>query len=189
MEAFESVVALALEAEGFVVSSAVKFPVRRRTAKQAREEFQQHGYEIDLVGARNDELVLATVKSFFGSRGVTAAHVMGKAKTSRFNNLYRILNDRELQEGVLTAASDRYGYPKSQIGLRLYAGRFAAPKKGANEEAVREWAAKQKVGSGQIKVFNVAEVTESVMTVAESKQYRDSAVLATIKALAAAGKF
>lgn len=188
MEAFESVVALAMETEGFVVSSAVKFRVRRRTAKAQFEEFQEHGYEIDVVGARSDELVLATVKSFFGSKGVNASHVLGESKTARFNNMYRILNDPELQAGVLDAASAQYGYPKSQIGLRLYAGRYVGPNRGANEATIREWAAKQKVGSGEIKIFNVDEVITEVMAVAESKQSRDSAVLATIKALRAAGK-
>ena len=43
MEAFESFVALALEAEKFVVSSAVKFNVKRRTAKLDYEEEQTHG--------------------------------------------------------------------------------------------------------------------------------------------------
>lgn len=62
MESFEQFVALALEAEGFVVSEAIKFPVRRQTRKLSHSEVQTHGYEVDLVGARADRLVLATVK-------------------------------------------------------------------------------------------------------------------------------
>ncbi|MCX4388790.1 hypothetical protein OG777_17875 [Micromonospora peucetia] len=54
MEAFESFVAIALEAEGFVVSEAVKFPVRQQTAKSAYAEVQTHGFEVDLVAARNN---------------------------------------------------------------------------------------------------------------------------------------
>jgi hypothetical protein len=45
----------------------VKFPVRRRTKKQAYEEYQEHGYEVDLVSARADELLLGSVKYYFGS--------------------------------------------------------------------------------------------------------------------------
>ncbi len=52
MEAFEQFVALAMEAEGIVVSSAVKFDVQRTTAKAAYTEKQTHGYEVDVVGAR-----------------------------------------------------------------------------------------------------------------------------------------
>jgi hypothetical protein len=80
VEAFESFVALALEEEGLVVSPAVKFPVERRTARTSYEERQVHGYEVDLIGARSDLLVLATVKSFFGSRGVSAGRGEGTAR-------------------------------------------------------------------------------------------------------------
>ncbi|MEW2012067.1 MULTISPECIES: hypothetical protein [Microbacterium] len=38
VEAFQQFVALALEAEGLVVSSALKFAVKRRTRKFAYEE-------------------------------------------------------------------------------------------------------------------------------------------------------
>ncbi len=77
MESFEQFLAVALEAEGLIVSEAVKFPVRRQTRKVLHDEVQTHGYQVDLVGARADRLVLATVKSFLGSRGVVAEHVMG----------------------------------------------------------------------------------------------------------------
>ena len=59
MEAFAAV---ALESEGYVVSEAVKFPVTLQTKKAAYAEIQTHGYEVDLVGARRDRLVLATVQ-------------------------------------------------------------------------------------------------------------------------------
>lgn len=77
VESFEQFVAVALEYEGLVVSEAVKFPVQRITEKRGYEERQTHGYEVDLIGARADRLVLATVKSFLGSRGVVSEHVMG----------------------------------------------------------------------------------------------------------------
>ena len=67
MEAFESFVAVALEAEDFVVSSGVKFRVQRRTKKAAYEEWQEHGYEVDLVGARAKRLSTsntATIRSW-----------------------------------------------------------------------------------------------------------------------------
>jgi hypothetical protein len=86
MESFEQFVAVAMEAEGLIVSEAVKFPVRRQTRKALHDEVQTHGYEVDLVGARADRLVLATVKSFLGSRGVVADHVMGTGGDRRFKN-------------------------------------------------------------------------------------------------------
>jgi hypothetical protein len=110
VEGFEQFVAVAMESEGLIVSEAIKFPVPRVTQKAAYEETQTHGYEVDLVGARADRLVLATVKSFFGSRGVVAEHVMGTGGDRRARSLYVLLNDPAVQSAVVTAAAQRYGY-------------------------------------------------------------------------------
>ena len=58
MEAFEQFVALAMESEGLVVSEAQKFPVQVLTKKAAYVETQTHGFEVDLVGARSDRLLI-----------------------------------------------------------------------------------------------------------------------------------
>lgn len=184
MEAFEQFVALALESEGFVVSGALKFPVRRLTRKTAYPEYQTHGYEVDLVAARSDRLILATVKSFFGSRGVAAAHVRGDSGDSRGNALYAMLNASDVREAVITAACERFGFTSDQVELRLYVGKFASR---ANELQVREWCQNTIAGSGPITVIGAPAVVDAVRTVASSKQYRDDAVLATIKVLEAAG--
>lgn len=187
MESFEQFVAVAMEAEGLIVSEAIKFPVQRQTGKQAHDEVQTHGYEVDLIGARADQLVLATVKSFFGSRGVVADHVMGAGGDKRSRNLYILLNDPAIRSAVVTAAAQRYGYSEVQVTLRLYVGRFAAPVKGTHEAAIREWAASQNVGSGPIEVYGLFDVVEAVRTAASSKTYRDNPVLVTMKVLQAAG--
>lgn len=176
MEAFESVVALVLEAEGFVVSGAVKFPVTRRTAKAVHQEVQTHGYEVDLIAARADLLVLATVKSFFGSRGVAAEDVAGDG---RYSTHYKLLNDVVIREGVTTAAAKRYGYPEGRVRLRLYAGRFAGPVQGIHEARIRELPG--------FDVFGPEEIASKLLAVAASKQYRDSPALAAVKLLEAAG--
>src|SRR3954463_3677332 len=88
VEAFESFVALALETEDLVVSEALKFPVTQQTPSG----LQTHGHEVDLVGARSDRLVLASVKSFFGSKGVFADHVAGTAAKREHNQRYALLN-------------------------------------------------------------------------------------------------
>jgi hypothetical protein len=105
MEAFEAFVAVALESEGYVVSEAVKFPVTLQTKKAAYAEIQTHGYEVDVVGARRDRLVLATVKSFFGSRGVAADHVDGTTTNAAARNGYRVLNDAAVRGAVLAGYS------------------------------------------------------------------------------------
>lgn len=187
VEAFESFVALAMEDEGLVVSSAVKFPVIRKTAKSARTEVQKHGFEVDLVGANATSLVLASVKSFFGSRGVVARHVDG-SNGGALSRLYAMLNNADVRDQVVVGACDRYGYVQSQVEMRLYVGRFAGPTKGENERSIRTWAATQTVGSGPIRVIGVTDVVETVRRVASSKQYRDDAALVALKVLDAAGQ-
>lgn len=188
MEAFETFVALALEEDGFIVSPAVKFPVRRQVRKASRAEFQEHGYEVDLVAARADRLVLATVKSFLGSQGVAAEAVTGETTDERRRGMYRLLNDRVIRDGVLKAASKRYGYPASQIEFRLYAGRFAGRHAGEHERRIKEWAETQRAGAGTIKIIGLQEVVQKVRVAAERKQYRDNAALVAVKVLAEAGQ-
>jgi len=187
MESFEQFVAVAMEAEGLIVSEAVKFPVRRQTRKVLHDEVQTHGYEVDLVGARADRLVLATVKSFLGSRGVVAEHVMGTGGDRRFRNLYLLLNDPVIRSRVVSSAAERYGYAEDQVRVRLYVGRFAAPVKHTHEPAIRAWASTQIVGGGPIEVYGLPDVIQVVRKVAGSKTYRDNPVLVTMKVLDAGG--
>jgi hypothetical protein len=179
---------VALEAEDFVVSGGVKFRVKLPTRKAAYTEEQTHGYEVDLVGARADRLVLASVKSAFGSRGVVAEHVTGETSNERASHLYRLLNDEVVQTRVVAEAVKRYRYRPDQVQLRLYVGRFSGRKAGKHEQRVRAWAAKQHVGGGPIEVIGVQEVVRVVREAADDTQYRDSAVLVTLKALQEAGQ-
>lgn len=182
MEAFEQFVAVALKEEGLVVSEAVKFPVKRQVRKDRIEE-QTHGYEVDLVGARQDKLVLATVKSFFGSRGVQAVDVNGSGSN---RGAYRLLNDEVIRNGVLREASLRYGYKIAQISMRLYVGKFAG-RRGSDEDLVRVWCNSQVVGGGPITVFGVNEVVATARKVAARKTYVDDAAVVAMKVLSAAG--
>lgn len=124
------------------MSSALEFNVRM-TRKQAYDEYQTHGFEVDLVGARRDRPILATVKLFFGSRGVVADHVIGNK-------------------------------------MRLYVGGFSTA---TSETAIRAWADEQQGGGSPVWIYDARNVVETVHTAAESKQYRDSPVLATLKVL------
>jgi hypothetical protein len=170
-----------------VVSEAIKFPVTRQTAKTSHVETQTHGFEVDLVGARRDKLVLATVKSFFGSRGVVAEHVMGKSETKRFNSLYALINEPVVRDAVVEGASKRYGYPIDEIELRLYVGKFAGDKTGSHGRLIREWAATQIVGAGPIRVFGLPDIIATARQVASSKTYRDNPALVAMKVMEAAG--
>lgn len=65
MEAFEQFVAVALGGEGYVVSSNVKLAIKRQERKkenhaggQNTDTSSEHGYEVDLVVTRADQLLL-----------------------------------------------------------------------------------------------------------------------------------
>jgi len=122
-------------------------------------------------------LVLATVKSFFGSRGVAAEDVAG---SGRFGTHYKLLNDSFIREEVIAAAAERYRYSKDRVRLRLYAGRFAGPAKGTHEARIRAMPG--------FEVFGPEEIASKLLTAATSKQYRDSPALAAVKLLEAAGR-
>jgi hypothetical protein len=131
--------------------------------------------------------VLATVKSFFGSRGVVADHVTGETSNERGRKLYLLLNNPVIRDQVIAEAARQYRYNTNQVQLRLYVGRFAAPVKRRHEDRIRRWASEQRAGCGPIEVFGVDEVVGKVLEAADHKQYRDNPVLVTLKVLKAAG--
>ncbi len=185
MEAFESFVALAMETEGLVVSEAVKFKVALKTKKKDTVEIQEHGYEVDLVAARADKLVLASVKSFFGSQGVKAKEVAGIAGTVGDSG-YKMLNRPEVRDGILAEAAKAYGYKPEQIEFRLYVGHFNSVPQ---ELATREWCESQFVGAGPIKVFTVDEIVDVVKEKAASKTYLNNPALVALKVLQEAEQY
>lgn len=170
MESFQHVCKVALEAEGFVVTTNVKFAVMRQPKKASRVEFQTHGYEVDLVGARGDELVLASVKSFFGSHGVSL--------TGLDQSGYKLFNDDKLRTEVVRVASERYGYPPGRVELRIYVGRFAPRSRDAVIAHFRQ---------RDVVVWTPEQVAELVLRAAESKTYTDDPVITTVKLLNATG--
>lgn len=188
VEGFESFCKVAMETEGLVVSGGVKFPVARPTKKapypSGIQETQTHGYEVDLVGADANRLVLASVKSYFGSRGVLAAEVTGAAgDTGR----YRLLNDQTIRQKVIVGACARYGYELAQVSLRLYVGKWASSKGIDNRAVTLEWCATQIAGGGPISVIDVETVVEAVKGAAASSTYVDDPVIVALKVLTAAG--
>ena len=183
MESFEHVCRVALETEGFVVTTNVKFYVRRRTRKAAYAEYQEHGYEIDLVGARGDALILAEVKSFFGSRGVNRQSFRALADESKRTDFggYKLFNDVSLRDEVVAKAAELYGYSPRQVEMRLYVGKFA----GGHEDDIRRHFADFKKPS--VRVVGLAEIADSLLAAAGRRTYTDDAVITTVKALGAAG--
>lgn len=177
MQSFEHVCKVSLESENFIVTSNVKFPVRRKTRRKDREQYQTNGFEVDLVGARGDRLVLAEVKSFFGSGGVGLDCFKGladKQKTVNYFSQYKIFNDARLRKAVLKLAAERYGYEIEQIEMRLYVGKFRSTSRPKIEKHLA------KIG---VRVVALDAIAKRLLEVAESKTYTDDPVVMTVKSL------
>ena len=192
MEGFEHLVKVALENEKMIVSSNVKFHVARDTRKKGRPERQSHGYEIDLVGARQDLLVLASVKSFFGSLGVSRQGFKGlalcdtpSARQESFFSRYKIFNDADLRSRIIAEAANRYGYQTQQVELRLYVGKF---RNADDKAAITDHLGKMKAGKGPIRVIPLENILGSVFQVLDSRTYVNDPVISTLKALAEAAR-
>lgn len=131
--------------------------------------------------------MLATVKSFLGSRGVVAEEVMGTSSNERANRRYALLNDSVVRDAVLAGASQRYDYPPEEIEFRLYVGKFAGARSSLHARGIRAWCTQQIVGAGLISVHGRDAVALAARQVANSKTYRDNPALVAIKVLEAAG--
>lgn len=184
MEAFEHVVKVYLEDRGYVVTSGVKFPVARQTRRQTKE-VQTHGYEVDLVAARYDSLLLGSVKSFFGSAGVSRQGFRGIADESRSTHFprYTMFNDAAVRDGIINGASKRYGYPVERITMALFVGKFCRP----DEQVIRKHLCRMVMGGGPVEVVGLMDLIKTLQEVANRKTYINDAVVMTLKVLQAAG--
>lgn len=158
MEAFEHVAKVLLEAQGYAVSTNVKFFIRRRTRKQAYEEYQEHSYEVDLVAARADELLLGSVKSFFGSFGLSRHFFRPLADETKKDwwMTNKLFNEPEVQAGVLAGAADRFRFARVQIFLGLFVGKF----KSGDEGDIRAHLTQMRFGGGGVRLFDLPRLWE-----------------------------
>jgi hypothetical protein len=178
VEAFEHVVKAFLELNNFIVTTNVKFPVARQTRKTSHVEIQTHGYEMDIVAARADKLMLGSVKSFFGSRGVGIGGFEALSpSTTKQHGGYKIFNDSELRREIFAKAAGMYGYGIDQIELRLFVGKFAR----RDEDRVRAYLSTMKV-----EVVAVPEIARGLVASLTSKTYIDDPVIMTLRVLEAA---
>ncbi len=135
--------------------------------------------------ARQKSLVLASVKSFFGSVGVNRQGFRGIAdgKKRQHFRRYTLFNDTKVRGSVVREAAKRFGYPPNQVELRLYVGKF----KSADEAKIRRHLNTIHAGSGPVKIIGLHEVLEKLLPVADSKTYYNDPVVITLKVLKIAG--
>ncbi|MBI5287949.1 MAG: hypothetical protein HY873_03130 [Chloroflexi bacterium] len=177
MEAFEHIVKVFVEGEGYAVTTNLKFPVRRKTRKTTYDEWQEHGYEVDIVGARGDQLLLGSVKSYLGSYGVSTQGFKGLADEARATHFgqYAMFNELDIQQGIINGAAKRFRFNTDAIHLALFVGRFGP----GQEKPVRAHLQVQ-----GIRVVGLVEIVAGIKRLAESKTYFDDPVLMTMKCVA-----
>jgi hypothetical protein len=178
VEAFEHIVKVYLEAKGYIVTTGIKFPVKRRCKNNV---WQIHGYEVDIVAAKRRSLILASVKSFFGSGGISKQGFKGLADSKRRRHFHRyaMFNERRIRNGILKAASELYGYSKDQIRFALFCGKFRA----CDETIVREHLEAMNVGAGSVQVIGPKQIVEGIIDLSNRRTYINDPVLATLKLL------
>jgi len=174
MESFEAVVAAALEAENYVVSGPITIKWFSKGEPKVKGQ-QPNRLEIDLVAARGDRLVLATVKSFFGSGGVYAQDVLGKGRGA---SGYTMINDVKKRAELIELAAEKFGYKVKDVEVRLYAGKYAGLN-GENE--IREWASKQILGGGPLQVVNALQLSQVINALAQESHYQNNVAIAFAK--------
>jgi hypothetical protein len=176
MESFEAVVAAALEAESYVVSGPITIKWFSKGEPQVKGQ-QPNRLEIDLVAARGDRLVLATVKSFFGSGGVYPQDVIGKGRGATG---YTMINDVKKRSELIELAAEKFGYKVRDVEVRLYAGKYSGL---TGEQEIRDWAAKQILGGGPLQVVNALQLTKVINALAQESHYQNDVAIAFAKTL------
>lgn len=170
MESYEHVAKIWIEAQGFVVSSGVKFMLKLPTKKKSRKEAQEHGYEVDLIAARQDRLVLVNVKSYFGSKGLGLTGLKNEKMFSR----------DQVWEGIITGACHRYGYSRDKIELWVVAGLVSPRNKTAILKYLQTLATDRDTPT---RFFDATDVAQGLVDSTESKTYFNDPVIATVRTL------
>jgi hypothetical protein len=126
MDAFEHVVGMLLERQGYWIRPSFKVELTKEE-KRLINRFSSPRWELDLVaykGASNDVLVVEC-KSYLDSRGVTYAAFAEEVSSGR----YKLFTDKQLRETVLTRliiqlTNAQLCAPSPNVTLCLAVGRF-----------------------------------------------------------------
>jgi hypothetical protein len=107
VNAFEAIVALYLEDEGYWVRQSVKVDISTEDKKYIGK-FSMPTPEVDLVGlnVRENELLLVEAKSYLDSPGVHFSGVSGQ--NSKDAKRYKLFTDSRLREVVSRRLQDQY---------------------------------------------------------------------------------
>ena len=183
MNAFEDIVRLYLEEEGYWVRQSVKVNISKQD-KRDIGTFSMPTPEIDLVAlnVRENELLLIEVKSLLDSYGVYFEAVSGKvskAYEKKDTKRYRLFNDSKFRGIVTKRLKEEYlerGLinERTKINYALAAGHIHYSE---DEEKIREYFSKEK---GKWKLFSPEDIKDKIKKFSE-KGWEDNLVTMTAK--------
>ena len=178
MNAFEDIVKLYLEEEGYWVRQSVKVDITKQDKVDIGLPSMPRP-EIDLVAlnAKNNELLLIEVKSFLDSYGVYSEAITDEKDV--FSKRYRLFTDSIFREVVTKRLREEYLKQglineNTKINYALAAGNIHSP---ADELKIREYFSKPERGW---KLFSPKDIKEKVKELAK-KGWEDNLVTITAK--------
>lgn len=178
MNAFEDIVKLYLEEEGYWVRQSVKVDITKQDKVDIGLPSMPRP-EIDLVAlnAKNNELLLIEVKSFLDSYGVYSEAITDEKDV--FSKRYRLFTDSIFREVVTKRLREEYLKQglineNTKINYALAAGNIHSP---ADESRIREYFSKPERGW---KLFSPKDIKEKVKELAK-KGWEDNLVTITAK--------
>ena len=143
MNAFEDIVKLYLEEEGYWARQSVKVSI---TPQEKRNigTFSMPTPEIDIVALKVDknELLLVEVKSFLDSPGVRFSGVSGKNKKDA--KRYKLFTNDKFRKIVTCNLKEQYQHKKlvkgdTKITCALAAGHIYSTKKSDDEPKIKDY--------------------------------------------------
>jgi len=178
MNAFEDIVRLYLEEEGYWVRQSVKVNISKQD-KRDIGAFSMPRPEIDLVALnmKENELLLIEVKSFLDSYGVYSEAITDEKDV--FSKRYRLFTDSIFRKVVTKRLREEYleqglVNENTKINYALAAGHIHYPE---DELKIREYFSKPERGW---KLFSPKDIKDKIRKMSE-KGWEDNLVTITAK--------
>ncbi len=180
MNAFEDIVKLYLEEEGYWVRQSVKIEISKDDKKELGLPSMPRP-EIDLVALsmKENELLLIEVKSYLDSQGVYWENVCDEKGEYNYAKRYRLLNNKKFRTVVTKRLRQEFLKQglineKTKINCALAAGKFHSLR---DEGKIEEYFSKR---GRDWKLFSPTDIKNRIKKLAD-KGWEDNLVIMTAK--------
>ena len=178
MNAFEDIVKLYLEEEGYWVRQSVKVNISKQDKRDiGTYSMPRPGIDLVALNVKENELLLVEVKSFLDSYGVYSEAITDEKDV--FSKRYRLFTDSIFREVVTKRLREEYlkqglVNENTKINYALAAGNIHSP---ADELEIREYFSKPERGW---KLFSPKDIKDKIRKMSK-KGWEDNLVTITAK--------